>query len=60
MDRDGGAGAEGREGTLGARAGAERPPRERGILSGGLQSLMVLDSRDLIWEFGGLVILKGR
>ncbi len=32
MDRGGGAGAVGREGALGARAGAERPPRERGIV----------------------------
>jgi hypothetical protein len=31
--RGGGAGAVGREGALGARAGAERPPRERGMLA---------------------------
>jgi hypothetical protein len=35
MDRGGGAGALGREGALGARAGAERPPRERGMVDVG-------------------------
>lgn len=32
MERGAGAGAVGREGALGPRAGADRPPRERGMV----------------------------